>query len=244
MKSNSMLCIILLIISILGNVLFLFLLVMSERSSHPIEQALDRHGIIKMDEKHRSDYWICKGWENSISQLNLRFDIVFLGNSLTYGGNFQEYFPGVKLCNLGVSGSTLCDMRRRIPLLKAAKPRKLFLMAGANDLLVSSIDQYIDEYTKLITEIRKTLPNIQIYVQTILPMNSDAGPKRIAPDVIIEANDRLSILSSELNVTFVDLYTRYNQNDSLPKEFSKDGLHLNQEAYSVWAETIYEFIQN
>lgn len=244
MKSNPMLYLILLIISLLGNVLLLYLLVMSERSGHSIEQALDRHGVIKMKDNHYPDYWINKGWENSISQLNMRFDVAFLGNSLTYGGNFQEFFPNVKIYNLGVSGSKLCDMKRRIPLLKATKPRKVFIMAGANDLLVSSIDQFIADYKDLITEILKALPNIQIYIQTILPMNSDAGPKQIASNIIIEANDKLRILSAGLNVTCVDLYTHYNQNDSLPEEYSTDGIHLKQGAYSIWAETLSEFILN
>lgn len=215
---------------------------MSERSSHSIEQALDRHGIIKMDETHRPDYWILQGWTNSIAKTHVKYDIVFLGNSLTYNSDFQKYFPEYKILNLGVSGNTLKEMKRRIPTLLAANPQKIFIMAGANDLIVSSEDDFTDDYIKLVKEIKYQLPNAKIFIQSILPMNSNAGNKRVETSKILETNNQLRTMAQIHNIVFVDLYRRYSDMDTMPSKYSSDGLHLKEEAYDIWANAINDYI--
>lgn len=217
---------------------------MSERMNHSIEIALDKRDIIKMDETHRPDYRILQAWTNSIAKTHAKYDIAFLGNSLTYNSDFQKYYPEYKIINLGVSGNTLKDMKRRIPTLVAACPNKVFIMAGANDLVVSSVADLIDDYTQLLKEIKKKLPNANVFIQSILPMNSDAGHKQISASTIIEANNKLKTLAQTCNITFVDIYHKYSDQDTLPSKYSSDGLHLKEKAYDIWAHAIKDFIEN
>lgn len=220
----------------------MYLLIMSERMNHSIEIALDKRDIIKMDETHHPDYWIIQGWANSIAKTAAEYDIAFFGNSLTYNSDFQKYYPEYNIINLGVSGNTLKEMKRRIPTLVEARPSKIFIMAGANDLAVFSVVDFIDDYTQLIKEIKCKLPGANVFIQSILPMNTDAGKKQIAAPTIIEANNQLKKLAQRHDVVFIDLYKEYSCRDTLPSDYSSDGLHLKEKAYEIWAHTIYDYI--
>ena len=55
-----------------------------------------------------------KGWTNSLYSLRDTVDIVFLGNSITYGGLFEAEFSDKRICNLGYPSDDLCGMTERI----------------------------------------------------------------------------------------------------------------------------------
>jgi lysophospholipase L1-like esterase len=67
--------------------------------------------------------------------------IVFLGDSLTwggYGGNFvdavQKQMPEHEIINAGVAGDTVVNLLRRVEnVLTETKPDALFVMVGGND---------------------------------------------------------------------------------------------------------------
>lgn len=231
-----------LVVSLLLNVVLIYLLVMSERMNHSIEIALDKRGLVQMNEKHRPDYRMQQGWTNSIEKQHKQYDVAFFGNSLTYNSDFQRYYPDLAIINLGVSGNTLKDMRRRISTLVAANPKKVFIMAGANDLLIESIDEYEEDYMNVINNIKKFLPMTRIYVQSMLPMNASAGYKQVPSNTIIEANRRIRILSEKMNVTYVDIFSSYAIADTLKSDVSDDGLHLIPDSYCIWGDVIKKFI--
>lgn len=47
------------------------------------------------------------GWRRSLMQLDCDADIAFFGDTITIGGNWQEWFPEKKVINLGVPGMEL-----------------------------------------------------------------------------------------------------------------------------------------
>ena len=75
-------------------------------------------------------------------------------------------------------------------------------------------------------------------------MNSMAGYKQIPAYTILEANKRVKELSVKEECKFIDLYSVFASNDELPTQYSYDGLHLRDSAYSLWAETIRDIIQS
>ena len=75
-----------------------------------------------------------KGWTNSLYSLRDTVDIVFLGNSITYGGLFEAEFSDKRICNLGYPSDDLCGMTERINQVMALHPAKVFLMGGINGL--------------------------------------------------------------------------------------------------------------
>ena len=65
----------------------------------------------------------------------------------------------------------MIGMLRRVPILKAANPKKIFIMAGTNDLVHIGLEEYEKRYENLLRTIKDALPNARIYIQSVLPSN-------------------------------------------------------------------------
>jgi hypothetical protein len=99
-------------------------------------------------------------------------DIVFLGNSITEGGNWAEFFGNANVRNRGIGGDRVEWIFDRVDYLIAAQPKKLFLMIGINDINGGrSSRQVIDDVKRLLEMWQKGSPKTSIYVQSILPQN-------------------------------------------------------------------------
>lgn len=107
-----------------------------------------RMGICEMNPKDRGDYYCISGWTNTLNKLNYDADVVFFGNSITRGGDFQDYFTDVKTCNLGYPGDNMDGMMLRMGQIKAVNPEKVFVMAGINGLQSQTI-MFLKRNTKL-----------------------------------------------------------------------------------------------
>jgi hypothetical protein len=69
-----------------------------------------------------------------LEMLGTRAEVVMLGDSLTELGEWQEMFPEVKIANRGISSDMTSGILERLDEVMEARPRKVFLMAGINDL--------------------------------------------------------------------------------------------------------------
>ena len=228
----------LLCLSLIMNVLLLFGVYVLEKNGCVISLALERRGFIVVDDKKVPDYWARKGWVNTVEKLYTEFDVAFLGNSITTGSDFQMKFPDKKIINLGYSGDNIIGMLRRVPILKAANPKKIFIMAGTNDLVHIDLDEYRERYANLLQAVKDAVPNAKIYIQSVLPSNHEL--KDYSPnEKVQEANEMAKALAGEFGCSYINLYDLYvDEKNELPKELTKDGVHLYEEAYDRWAETI------
>ena len=62
-------------------------------------------------------------------------NIVMLGNSLTERGFWAEYFQGKRVLNRGIGGDCISGMINRVQPIVDGRPKAIFIMGGANDLL-------------------------------------------------------------------------------------------------------------
>lgn len=129
-----------------------------------------RMGVCETKPQDRGDYWCIQGWTNTLRKLGYDADVVFFGNSITRGGNFQDYFPNVKTCNLGYSGDNMDGMMLRMEQIKAVSPEKVFVMAGINGLQMQTDDVFEKKYQQMVDSIKKTVPEAEVYLQSILPV--------------------------------------------------------------------------
>ena len=190
----------------------------------------------------RQDDGCVNSWNNCISKLDMAVDVVFFGDSETAGGDFQQVFPNVKSINLGYIGEDVKGMLRRVCSIKAVKPKKVFLMAGINGLKNQSISDFEYWYTVLVDSIQNTVPDAELYIESILPV---AGYSDYCDNAkILEANAIIQRLAVERKIPYIDLYNAYAQDGALPDEMSYDGLHLTEEAYSVWYNMVAPYIDN
>ena len=182
-------------------------------------------------------------WESSLKQLVYDADVVFFGDSITRGGNFQRYFPDLKIVNLGCTGDTLEGMRGRLSMIKTLSPQKVFLMGGINGLTDHNIEKCIAKYEQLLTDIREVLPDTQIYVQSLLPISTEKQRQLLCHDRAIRCfNESIRKLSEKHEVKYVDLYPLYEQNGQIEPTLTVDGMHIKPEAYERWAEMIHCYV--
>ncbi len=185
------------------------------------------------------------GWRNSLEQLNYDADIAFFGDSITAGGKWQRWFPNHKVINLGVQGNSLEDMDERIDMLYSVKPEKVFIMGGINGITRVTIAPYVARYEKIINEIQENLPGSEIFIQSVLPISSEKGKQyNIDNDAIRSFNLELERLAEDRGCTYIDLYSQYEKNGVMNPDLTRDGVHLKDDAYELWIETIRLYIDN
>jgi lysophospholipase L1-like esterase len=166
-------------------------------------------------------------------------DIVFLGNSITERGDWQELIPGVKIANRGIGGDITFGVLARLDNVIALKPDKLFLLIGINDIgRFFPVELIVDNYRKIVERLRMDLPKTRIYVQSVLPLNESVlqydylkGHK----ERILQLNTEIGRLAREHNLVYVDLHEVFaDGNGDLKTQYTSDGIHVNPAAYIDW----------
>ena len=102
-------------------------------------------------------------------------DVIFIGNSITEGGEWNELFNNdQKIKNGGISGDITRGVLNRMDELAKRKPAKVFLMIGTNDLARNiSTDSVVKNILWFVSYMKQETPSTQIYVQSILPVSDE-----------------------------------------------------------------------
>lgn len=195
------------------------------------KKVLQKLDIIEVLPTDAPDYWARNGWTNTLQKLNYDADIAFFGNSITCMSDFQKTFPDKKVINLGYSGDAMKGMMLRMAMLKAVKPEKVFMMAGINGLKTIGIDLFAVEYKTLVDSVQTALPHSQLYLQSILPVNTDVYDKYGNNDKIQSVNNIIKKIAVEKGCIYIDLFSLYCKDGMLPKVLTLDGVHLYPNAY-------------
>ncbi|MGK0366308.1 MAG: lysophospholipase L1-like esterase [Saprospiraceae bacterium] len=170
-------------------------------------------------------------------------DVVFLGDSLTEQCPWDELFPNVDLKNRAIGGEMTDGILDRLEVVTALTPKKLFLCIGVNDLLFHSPDYIVKNYEKILTNISQQSPSTKVFVQSLLPVNNDVRSTGVKNKDISEINHRLKKISKDKQLTFIDLHSKIATKEGLlPEQFTRDGIHLNGEAYLLWRNEIESFV--
>jgi len=176
-------------------------------------------------------------------------EIIFLGNSITDGGEWIELFNNKHMKNRGISGDISAGVLNRLPEITSSKPAKVFLLIGINDLARNiSVDSLFQNIIMITTTIRKQSPKTKVYVQSILPVNSNFGMFRDHTNKasqIVEVNKLLVEWCNIVDIQYVDLYSRFKNvsDEQLNPRYTNDGLHLMGEGYWLWSEIIKHYFK-
>ncbi|MBU3179023.1 SGNH hydrolase [Clostridium estertheticum] len=169
--------------------------------------------------------------------------IIFLGDSLTSRGNWMHRFPNIKAVNKGIGGNTTTDVINRLDKIIILNPKKIFLMVGANDLTKSvKKSTTINNYEMIIKILKNKIPNTQIYIQSVLPMNSKL--MKISNKDILILNQEIKNLADKYKIYYIDVNSYLIEDNQLPTKYSVDGIHLNDKAYEVWVNIIKKYINS
>ncbi len=169
--------------------------------------------------------------------------IVFLGNSITEGGNWRRLLKDSTVINRGISGDNTFGMLARIDEVVALKPSSLFILIGTNDLSKRiPVEAIIENIFAIVSQIKAGSPKTKIFVQSIFPVNEtvEKFPTQFnnGSNILI-INDQLSRYGERLRYTYVDVYSKLlDDQGRLNKTYTWDGLHLNAAGYQRWVEVL------
>ena len=171
---------------------------------------------------------------------NQQYKIIFLGDSLTDLGEWNELLPGQAITNRGISSDLVEGVQARLPEIIRRRPKKIFLLIGINNLTAGdNADEVASKIDALIRDIEKSLPDTFIHLQSLLPTTgtfADLNPR------IITVNKKLASMNSK-QTSFLDIHSRFMGEDGrLKADLSADGLHLNSKGYELWASILKEYV--
>ena len=210
----------------LFSVMFLFALVFLLISRFTVERIEDNHYAQRSS--FFNHYKVSRG------------DIVFVGDSITDGGAWEEIFPGVPLKNRGINADNTFGVLKRMDDIVCCEPLAIFLLIGTNDLpwfTYKNNTQILKEYEQILVRCHELSPHTRVFVQSILPRTKSYSRR------IIKLNAQLELLAARHDYVYVDLYSAFADADgAMQSHLTNDHLHLMAEGYIRWAEILQPHI--
>jgi len=178
---------------------------------------------------------------------NSKKDIIFLGNSITQGVDWAELLQNKHARNRGISGDITYGVLERLHEVTEGQPAKVFVLIGINDIEHNIPDSLIvNNYRRIIRQIKAESPRTKIYFHTLLPVNNEFTQfkKHYNKDEhILFVNTELKKIAAEEHITLIDLHPHFlDASNKLDKKYTQDGLHLNAEGYKVWAGILKQYL--
>ena len=178
-------------------------------------------------------------------------DALFIGESRTaglsaYGRLGQaDYFCGEGLTVYGVLGVKISDVNFGEQNLQSLFSRKqygkIYIHLGINEL-GGNLDSYVNQYQKVIDNIRQMEPEACIILQSVLSLGDDYSTKSwFQAESIQDINSRIRALAEENGLYFSDVnQIMTDETGYLIEGLSFDGCHLYAESYELWAQWLLE----
>lgn len=134
--------------------------------------------------------------------------------------------------------------------LKACGAKKVFILLGMNDIALfgeNSINVAMDNWAKLLQNIREKNPDIKIYIQSGTPIYTNAQKGGLNNDRMDKYNEALKEFAAENGCEYIDLapYLKDSTN-GLKKEYCSDpdglGVHFTDAACELWINALKNYL--
>ncbi len=165
---------------------------------------------------------------------------VILGDSITEGLEAYEILEPALVAaekGLGLHVSEDSELEEILGGVIEAKPQKLFIALGMNDVVTDRGDAsvFAEDYGALLDRLAAEIPDTAVYVNSVLPVSGQAAADNGSFARIPEFNAALQTLCEEKGVTFID-NTELVGEDS----YEDDGIHMEKEFYPLWLDHMAE----
>lgn len=165
-------------------------------------------------------------------------DIVFLGDSITEGGRWNEMFPDHAVRNRGIGGDRTNEILARLDHILVGPPSMIFINIGTNDLSENvGVDTILENYRLILDRTMAALPDTKVYVQSLFPR---AASDRNRVEAL---NAGIRSISEERGMIYLDLYPNFLGEDGAIKDaLTYDGLHLSGAGYQEWQRLLSPYV--
>jgi (4-O-methyl)-D-glucuronate---lignin esterase len=182
-----------------------------------------------------------------------KIDVYFEGDSITrrWGAtdypkllaHWEKHFHGWNAANFGWGGDTTHNILWRLQNgeLDGVSPKIIVLQAGTNNLPWSgaaddaAVDDVVGGIKAIIATFQKETPHAVVVLTALFPRPQS---QTLAP-TIERINDQLKTLADGKKIRFVNINDRLTDDKgNLLPGVSRDGLHLEEKGYDVWATAL------
>jgi lysophospholipase L1-like esterase len=166
-------------------------------------------------------------------------DIVFLGDSITEGGNWAEMFPGLPVKNRGIGGDTTVHVLERLDQITGRGIATVFLMIGTNDLgRGHPQEEIVARYAEILDRLRDESPDTRVVVQGLMPRAAEFAP------AVAALNAEIRRLAEQRSLEYIDLAPAFRDgDDSMRDNLSNDELHLTGAGYEMWRTILAPYLE-
>lgn len=166
---------------------------------------------------------------------------LFLGDSITDSLSFYEIIEEPNV--IAELGFTTRKSLSELDKIGKQNPENIFIMLGMNDMLNNGeSDKFVKDYSNLIKEIRERLPDTNIYIQSILPVDPKVKEKKplLTNKNIDKFNEGLIKLAKDENINYINLSPIIEEDKDL---LEPDGIHTKYDFYILWLNYLIENIK-
>jgi lysophospholipase L1-like esterase len=153
--------------------------------------------------------------------------------------NLAKSFPGLDVINRGFGGSHLADAVHFAPrIILNHQPRLVVVYAGDNDIAAGKTPETVAaDFQALVKVVHQELPRTKIAYISIKPsiLRWNLRDKMSQANALIEAQCKKNEL-----LLYLDVVKPMLSDDGKPRPelFARDGLHLNDKGYELWASIV------
>lgn len=152
--------------------------------------------------------------------------------------------PGGKLEGWDVVSITYQGQKMRPEdALATIGAKRVFIMLGLNDIALVGIDKTISNWGKLIANIRKTCPDIEIYIQSGTPIQIGGEKGSLNNTNMDKYNVRLEQFCQENGCYFVNVAQALkNDQGGLREDYCSDNYcHLTTAGVKAWIQYLRDY---
>jgi lysophospholipase L1-like esterase len=182
------------------------------------------------------------------------FDILFLGDSITYlwtvgegdvsgylGGKrlFDQHFAGLKIANFGIPGDTTQGVLWRLQNGEGQghKPKAVMLMLGTNNTGGNSPEEIAEGVGAVVLELRKNFPDAKILLMAIFPRGASPGDAN--RQKVESVNRIIAKLGDQKQVYFMNINSKFiSESGGLIGFRPTENLHPIEEGFDIWGAAV------
>ncbi len=181
------------------------------------------------------------------------FDILFEGDSITDwwqqagpngGANvMKKVFGDVKTANFAVAGDTTQGVIWGLQNGEGQghKPKAVMLMIGTNNTGGNTGPEIAEGVGAVVFELRKDFPDAKILLLAIFPRGSGPNdPLRMKNE---EANQIIAKLDDQQHVFFMNINSKFLDENGALIGFRPDNLHPVEAGYEAWAAAVADTLK-
>lgn len=163
--------------------------------------------------------------------------VPYFHNALILGDSVSESILDYRLLRknnvVAKRGRCVNQIDNDMLLAIQLQPSFIFMEYGKNDMIYfqGNEEAFIEAYVRQIKRLRQALPEVSIYINSIIPMRHDIMETRGGLQTFHRFNDALKTMCLVNDVGFIDNIALMNWDDEV---YEYDGIHPKYPYYVKW----------